>query len=311
MGSREELRARRRAIERGEITVRSTLRGALVHPENLRAACDILRAGLRLTGLLRRGERNALAPVVTRVRFAVPALPRGLSGLRILHLSDLHADVPDALVDVVADRLRGIDADLCVLTGDYRFAVTGASAPAHDAVARMLRAVRAGHGIVGILGNHDYGETADALRRLGVRMLVNEALELKAGPQSCWLVGVDDPHYYRCDDLAGALAGVPAGAFTILLAHSPELVEAAEAGGVDVYLCGHTHGGQIALPLVGPLWLNARCPRAFTRGAWERGTLRGYTSAGIGCSLLPVRFNCPPEIVVIELQAVGDSDTAV
>ena len=124
-------------------------------------------------------------------------------------------------------------------------------------------------------------------------------------PGGIWIIGVDDAHYYGCDDLSTPLAAVPESAFKLLLAHTPELyAEAAEAA-IDLYLCGHTHAGQVRLPYWGPLMLNAACPRAYTQGRWRHGSTAGYTSAGVGCSLLPVRYNCPPEIAVIELARSG------
>jgi hypothetical protein len=162
----------------------------------------------------------------------------------------------------------------------------------------ILQAVRARHGVLAILGNHDEADIALGLAKMGVRMLINDAVETAGG---FWIIGVDDAHYYGCDDLSSPLATVPEGAFKLLLAHTPELyAEAAEAG-IDLYLCGHTHAGQVCLPGIGPLLLNAACPRAYTRGRWRHRNTEGYTSSGVGCSLLPVRYNCPPEITRIEL----------
>jgi hypothetical protein len=84
--------------------------------------------------------------------------------------------------------------------------------------------------------------------------------------------------------------------------HTPELVDEAAAAGVDLYLCGHTHGGQICLPWIGPIIVNANCPRRYARGLWRHRHMQGYTSPGVGTSGVPVRFFCPPEIGVIELR---------
>jgi predicted MPP superfamily phosphohydrolase len=292
---------KRLAIEQGLSKPRGRFRRGLIHPENEQAMRGLLRAMLRATGLLHRGERNALRLELRHIRLALPALPEAFSGFRILHLSDLHLGASAPLVARIQERLLGVEADLCVLTGDYRFEVSGPSEAVYRDMEQILPAVRAGEGILGVLGNHDYAETAPALARLGVGILVNEAFELRRGQQSLWLLGVDDPHYYGCDHLEAARAAVPAGAFTILLAHSPELAEPAAAAGIHLYLCGHTHGGQICFPWLGPVWLNAHCPRPFTRGLWRHGEMQGYTSPGVGTSVLPVRFNCPPEIALIEL----------
>jgi predicted MPP superfamily phosphohydrolase len=152
--------------------------------------------------------------------------------------------------------------------------------------------------VLAILGNHDEANMAQELAEMGARMLINEAVKIAGG---FWAIGVDDAHYYGCDDLSTPLAAVPGGAFKLLLAHTPELYAEAADAAIDLYLCGHTHAGQVRLPHWGPLMINATCPKAYTQGRWRRGSTVGYTSAGVGCSLLPVRYNCPPEIAVIEL----------
>ncbi len=253
--------------------------------------------------MLRRGERNALDPRLRTIGLEFANLPASFDGFRILHLSDIHADGLEGLVQALCTRLGGLEADLCVLTGDYRYEVEGSCATVYPQMERILGCVRSKHGILGILGNHDFAEKVTHLERMGVRMLMNDSLEIYRGGASIWVTGVDDPHYYGCDDLSGALSGVPQGAFTVLLAHSPELFEEAADRAVDLYLCGHTHAGQICLPGGIPIVLNASCPRHLARGLWRYRQVQGYTSAGIGCSLLPVRFNCPPEIAVLELRS--------
>jgi hypothetical protein len=202
----------------------------------------------------------------------------------------------------VAELVAGLRPDLCLLGGDYRFQARGPVAGAYRGMARVLEAVEARLGVYGVLGNHDFQEEASGLEALGVRVLVNQAVPVMRGGDRLWLVGLDDPHYYGCDDLAGALAGVPAGACKLLLVHSPEMYAEAAAAGVDVYLCGHTHGGQIRLPGLGAPVLNARCPRRYAAGVWRRGGMVGYTSRGLGCSLVPVRFRCRPEAVWLTLR---------
>jgi hypothetical protein len=90
--------------------------------------------------------------------------------------------------------------------------------------------------------------------------------------------------------------------------HTPEIIEAAALYGIDLYLCGHTHGGQICLPWIGPIIVNANCPRRFTQGVWRYKQVQGYTSAGVGTSGVPVRFFCPPEIALIELRCTRHQD---
>jgi uncharacterized protein len=267
-----------------------------------RALAVVLKSGLKSTGQYRRGVANALRPVVRHVPMEFAELPRGLEGYRILHLSDPHIDGVDGLAEIVAEQISLLPVDLCVLTGDYRYRMYGPCDAVYPRMRHILSAVRSRHGVVGILGNHDCAEIAVELERAGVRMLVNEAAGIGSADHRLWVIGVDDSYYYDCADLAGAMAEVPAGAFRLLLAHSPDLYEEAAEANIDLYLTGHTHAGQIRLPLLGPLILHSDGPRSYTGGNWIHSTMKGYTSSGVGCSLLPVRFGCPPEIAVIELR---------
>jgi len=257
---------------------------------------------LQLTGLRRRGELNALSPIVREIVLQYDNLPESFCGFRILHLTDLHIDGLAGLAEAISERLSELEVDICVMTGDYRYDTHGPCHGVYPPMERMFKSVNARLGMIGILGNHDVSEEVPALEQLGVKMLINNALELRSGQESVWIIGLDDPHYYGCDDLPAALKGVPSGAFKILLVHTPELIKEAEASGVDLYLCGHTHGGQICLPFVGPIIINANCSRAYARGVWKYKTLQGYTSPGVGTSGVPVRFFCPPEIGLLELR---------
>jgi len=301
-GRMEDLQRKRQLIEQGLLTSWARRgRGALT-VEYVPFHRTVLQAIFRVAWLRSRGERNARNAVVRTLQFTFDSLPPAFCGFTILHLSDLHADGLPGLSENLSERLHDLQVDLCVLTGDYRYRVSG---PCHDVYPHMekiLASVNARYGIIGVLGNHDASEKVPHLERLGVTMLVNQSLELRHGGETIWLVGLDDPHYYGCDDLPGALSAVPPEAFKILLVHTPEVLAEAEASGVDLYLCGHTHGGQICLPFIGPVITGANCSRRYVRGAWQYRRMQGYTSAGVGVSVVPVRFFCPPEISLIELR---------
>jgi uncharacterized protein len=301
---------KRQLIERGLLKNWSRRGRSSWREEKHRTLCALLRVALRLTGLRQRGERNALTPVIREIQLTYANLPESFCGFKLLHLTDLHADGVIGLADAISERLRGLQVDLCVLTGDYRFEVRGPCQGVYPPMERILKSINARLGVVGILGNHDVSEEIPALERLGVRMLINEALEVRRGRDSAWVIGVDDPHYYGCDDLAAALSDVPSEAFKILLVHTPEIIAEAEAAGVDLYLCGHTHGGQVCLPFIGPIVINANCSRAYARGIWTYKTLQGYTNPGVGTSGVPVRFFCPPEIGLVELRCARQHDHA-
>lgn len=261
-----------------------------------------LSMGLRLCGLYEQGRQNSLRPQVVEITLSYPNLPSSFDGFRVLHLSDFHIDGVDGLAETLVPLLVRINPDLCVFTGDYRFEDRGSCAAVYPRMQRVINSISAQDGIYGILGNHDSAEIAYGLEALGIRMLVNENMEIRRGGDSLWLVGVDDPFDYHCADLDAALAGVPANGFKILLAHAPEVYQAAAAQGVDLYLSGHTHAGQIRLPIVGSIKHNSHCPKEYSHGLWKHGNMRGYTTSGIGCSSVPVRYHCPPEIVIFQLK---------
>ncbi len=261
----------------------------------------LLKAGLQIAGLYSRGIQNARKPIVRRLRLHFPDLPAAFDGFQILHLSDLHIDGVDGLAEALAGVLKDLRPDVCVITGDYRFDDEGPCDEVYRRMPIILSSISAKYGIFGILGNHDASEIAFALEDMGVQMLINDAVEIEKGRASVWLAGIDDPFDYKCDDLPAALSGIPSRGFKILLAHTPELYEEASVRDVDLYLCGHTHGGQIRFPKIGAVRNNVDCPKEYTHGQWLHGRMHGYTSAGAGCSSLPIRYNCPPEVVLIEL----------
>ncbi|MGI8959230.1 MAG: metallophosphoesterase [Bryobacteraceae bacterium] len=294
---------RRREVENHFARTRRTYRKS-----RLELWCDrhvvppLLKMGLQATGMYVRGVNNALHPVVRTLCFDFDNLPPALDGFQILHLSDFHIDGNSALADRLISAISGLSPDLCVLTGDYRFETRGPSHGVYPPMRSILSSISSKHGIFGILGNHDTAEIAFALEEMEVRMLVNEAVPIGNGSTSLWLGGVDDPFDYRCDDLADALSAVPPEAFKILLAHTPDLYKDAADRAVDLYLCGHTHAGQIRFPLIGPLRHNSKTPRIYAYGHWTRKQMHGYTTSGVGCSGLSVRFNCSPEAALIELR---------
>lgn len=270
-----------------------------------RAAEWILKAG----GLYRRGRRNARAPRLRTEVFRFPQLPAHLEGTRILHLSDFHFSANDGVfTQACRTLLDGVQVDFCVLTGDYRYGHFGPQTWVPDHLGPVLAGVTAPHGFFAVLGNHDISDVVGGLESLGVAVLINTGLLAGGRERPLWLGGVDDPHKFRAASVADAFAGAPGnGVFRLLLAHSPEVIADAAQAGADLYLCGHTHGGQVRLPCIGAFEMNARCPARYTRGRWTYGAMQGYTTDGLGTTDLPVRYNCPPEAVIIELHRGADN----
>lgn len=271
------------------------------HIENWYSVHSLIRNCLRLVLLHGRGRRNARRIEVRHNPVSITGLPAAFEDYTILHISDLHldmaADFPHELIKV----LREVDYDLCVLTGDFRANTFGPYAAALEGMQQVRTHIEGD--VYGILGNHDSICMVPGLEAMGIRMLLNEHVALVRDDATLYLAGIDDPHYYRSDNLEKAADAIPFGAASILLAHSPEIYRHAAHTSFDLMLCGHTHAGQICLPGGFPVMCNARCPRRYCAGVWDYQGLRGYTSAGSGACIVDVRINCPPEITLHRLHS--------
>ena len=258
---------------------------------------------LKFSGLYQKGRCNTVDFTTIEFTVADPAIPPDFDGFRVLFLSDLHIDGNDLLLSPLCEAFNQVEADLCLLGGDYRAQMRGDFRRVIEGFERFLPAIRSREGILGILGNHDTWEMIRHLERLGVTMLINESYEVKRGNSGIWVLGVDDPHYYKCDDFVKAQKEVPDNAFRILLAHATNALLNLESETVNLCLCGHTHAGQIRLPVIGPVITHSQLKGPFVYGHWQHGSIRGYTTSGIGTSGVHVRYNAPPELVIITLSS--------
>ncbi|HSA47053.1 MAG TPA: metallophosphoesterase [Candidatus Competibacteraceae bacterium] len=271
------------------------------HIENWRSMHSLLRLALRMTGLYRRGLRNAADLRIRHHEVALARLPAAFDGFTLLHLSDLHLDADPAYPAALIQRLQEVNYDVCVMTGDFRAKTYG---PYEAAIAALAQVRPHLHGpIYAILGNHDSIRMASGIEQLDITLLLNESVVLEREGAALHLAGIDDPHYYQVDNFHKAAAHIPQHVAAILLAHSPEPYRLAAHAGFDLMLSGHTHGGQVCLPGGIALMTNADCPRHFCKGPWRYHTMQGYTSVGSGSSVVGVRFNCPPEMTLHRLRA--------
>jgi predicted MPP superfamily phosphohydrolase len=269
------------------------------HIENWYSIHALIRNSLRVFMLHGRGKRNARRILARHNRIDIRHLPPEFEGYTILQISDPHFDMAPDFPHTLIDAVRKVDYDLCVLTGDYRANTWGSCDAALDGI-RALRPHLEGD-IYAVLGNHDSITMVPGMEDSGIHMLLNEYVVLERDGMQLYLAGIDDPHYYRADNLEKAADKIPEDAVSILLAHSPEIYRHAAHAGFDAMLCGHTHGGQICLPGGVPLICNVACPREYCSGAWRYRQLTGYTSAGSGACIVDVRLNCPPEITLHHL----------
>jgi len=265
----------------------------------------IMRSVLKALLIYERGKRNALDIQKREVSFHCSDLPPAFDGYKILFLTDLHLDGLEGLTEKAAEIIRQTPVDMCILGGDFRMKTYGPFDAALYQMSLLLPEIRATDGILGVLGNHDCPEIVGVLRDLGVTFLVNDSVPVERSGQCIWIVGADDCHYFKAHDLKSAYDRLPLQTFTILVSHSNEIYIDAVKYRPNVFLCGHTHGGQILIPPLGPIFTHSKAPRRFSSGRWDYAGMPGYTSVGVGVSGVPVRFNCRGEVTVITLRRGG------
>ena len=288
-----EREGRRHAVRRGR-------RGAL-HFENMPRLHKLLEFILRASLTRTRGVRNALDVRAEEVRIVLSNLPAGFDNMRILLVTDLHIDGMDWLAEKIISVAEGIDYDFCILGGDYSFGRALEGSLAYSRMREVATRLRACSRVFAVLGNHDRYSIGELLQECGAEVLVNESTCLEKGGDKMYLTGLDDCHYFGADDIELADEGIEAGAFKIMVCHSPEGYGQAAEAGYSLYLAGHTHGGQICLPGGIVVVHGATVPRRLLKGKWQYNGMCGYTSRGAGASGVAVRYFCPPEMTVITL----------
>ncbi len=278
---------------------RSTIMGERRQKSKL--AYHVLYSLLRISGLYAIGARNARATRFREIEFTFADLPPAFDGYTMLHLSDLHIGQPAGLLDGLTDDLSAIATDLVVMTGDYQNSGKPAASTVAAEISRLLAAVDASEGCIAVLGNHDTCDMADALEKLGVRLLINESLEIHRGDDAVRFVGLDDVHSFFTSEAPAALDRYRDG-FRIAMVHSVDLAGHAAGNGYRLYLSGHSHGGQVCLPGGKPVFTSLDSHRHLAAGRWRLQDLQGYTNRGLGAQFPVVRFNCPGEVVMIRLR---------
>lgn len=272
--------------------------------ERIRSYADSPTPLRDLAGNLSRVARYAIAEAnslsLEKINVTLKRLPKKLDGFRLIHLSDIHHSPFTSLEHItrcvkICNRLK---PDMFVLTGDYVSHEPEYIAPASE----ILGELRAEFGTYACLGNHDHWTDAemvtDALRDAGITVLINEGVRAKLrGDASVWIAGVDD-HMVGKTDLEAALRGSYEDEMKLLLAHNPIIFRQAVRNEVDLVLSGHTHGGQVKMRE--RRGILAR--RKLTSGLHERKNTQIYITRGIGTVVLPIRYQCPPEISLIELR---------
>lgn len=259
----------------------------------------------KLAGSLSKVAKNAFEEAntltVEEVEVHLKRLPKKLDGLRIAHLSDIHHS-PFTDLDHISDAVRranDLKPDIVMLTGDYVSHEPEYIAP----MAEAMSGLEAEFGAFACLGNHDHWTDAELVtRRLSennIRVLINEGIRKTIRGASFWLAGVDD-YMVGKTDVKAAMHGSFPDEMKLLLAHNPVIVRQAARREVDLVLSGHTHGGQVKIRDDERRILPKR---RLTSGLHRRYDTHIYITRGIGTVVLPVRYQCPPEISLITLRS--------
>jgi predicted MPP superfamily phosphohydrolase len=246
---------------------------------------------------------------LTETDIFIRDLPASFDNFRIAHITDVHHSRIVSIEEVrrVVELARGARADLVALTGDYTTSLVRYIEPCAEA----LGGLEAPEGVWAVLGNHDHYTDAElttrALKRARINVLDNANTSIRRGGDVLQLAGIDDWGWGKTD-WARALNGVDLARPTVLLSHEPIVLDEPRARGLSLILSGHTHGGQICLPLVGApvrfIWPEFR----YLRGLYEREGTQLYVSRGTGMIGLPLRLGAPPEIAVLRLRRKVISD---
>lgn len=243
---------------------------------------------------------ETMVPEVTEVPIASPRLESFFAGRVVVHLSDLHMVKMGWRERMVLKELATIKPDLILMTGDY-IEQWYTDFGAFD---RFLSEIASLAPVVATMGNNDYccaKQLDSSFARAHIPLLRNQAVLLRNGYDSLYVVGLEDNFTWQ-DDYFAATEAVPAGAARIVLGHEPSIAEKINPDGVTLVLAGHLHGGQVMLPLIGPLAPNTACfaTRAYTAGVFNVNGITLFSNRGIGTSKVPLRLLSRPEIAVLE-----------
>ena len=244
---------------------------------------------------------------VREYELRLPGWPRELAGLRVAALSDFHVGSPyngiDKLQRIVALTNRS-DPDLVVLLGDFvAHGVVGGRRIPPRRIAPVLSNLEAPLGVWAVLGNHDWWHSFEGVRKplsvQGIKVLEDQAVEISSSGATFWLAGIGDA-WAGNPDIPAALEAVPHDAPVLAITHNPDIFTDMPDR-VSLTVAGHTHGGQVALPLLGPPVVPSVHGQRYAAGWIVEEDRHLFVTPGLGTSIIPVRFLVPPEISILNL----------
>jgi predicted MPP superfamily phosphohydrolase len=279
-----------------------------VWPKRLRvafAAITLFLAGVVFWGFLVEPGRL----VIHEQTIQIDNWPKQLDGLRVAVLSDIHVDnwfITDKKLRTIVKRTNELQPDLIVILGDYMSGTGWVKRTVEPEVfGPVLKDLRAPLGVYSVLGNHDWWYSGMKVRRgleqNGIRVLENESAQVDARGTSFWLVGLADL-WTRPQLIDAAVAKIPEEQPLIALTHNPDIFPNVPRR-VQLVLAGHTHGGQVRFPLIGPVIESSDYGDRWVQGHVFEDSHHLFVTTGIGTSIVPVRFGLPPEIVLLTLKS--------
>lgn len=247
--------------------------------------------------------------VVNEVPVALTNWPANFDNLKIAVISDLHVGSPyinAKKMERVVATTNEAQPDLIVILGDFVIQdVVGGKFVEPEAIAASLKELHAPLGVFAVLGNHDWWlnglRVKRALEGVGIRVLENDVQEIQRNGQSFWLAGVGDVWTGHAE-IQSTLRKLPERQNVIVLTHNPDIFPELPAG-VALTLAGHTHGGQVNLPLLGRLQVPSRFGQRYAAGLIKEESKQLFVTTGVGSSLIPVRFRVPPEIAILKINS--------
>lgn len=270
---------------------------------------NLILQGIRAFVYSDFGEPNGF--VVETVHLKLKRLPRAFSGFRVAQISDLHMGgwLNLKRLQQVADLITTQKPDVLTITGDFlkgRSFTTASEQGIRDMI-KVFSPLAVSVPTFAVLGNHDYWTNPDAvramLRRCGITDLTNAVFTLRRGPEKLCFCGVDDIRHgsVRLNDV---IAQLEEDAAAILLVHEPDFADTSAATGkFDLQISGHSHGGQVVIPYLGPPLLPVS-GRKYPGGLYKVGDMFQYTNRGVGTDTVALRINCPPEITLFVLESM-------
>ena len=269
------------------------------------AAITLFLAGCFVWGFLIEPGRL----VIRHQTIQIDNWPQQLDGLRIAVISDIHVDnwfITEKKLRTIVARTNQLQPELIVILGDY---IAGSGRTTErvepEVFGPILKDLRAPLGVYSVLGNHDWwysgAKVRKALEQNGIKVLENESAKVDARGTSFWLVGLADL-WTRPQRIADTVAAVPEGQPVIALTHNPDIFPNVPQR-VQLVLAGHTHGGQVRLPIIGPVISSSEYGNRWVQGHVFENNHHLFVTTGIGTSIVPVRFGLPPEIVILTLKS--------